>query len=78
MAKIPMDRGRLCEAAAFVLVVLGVWLIADINITGQYCMLAAQVLWLGIGLKRSMWALSTQSLVLFLLTARAIHLWHAA
>lgn len=71
-----VDRGKLFEAAAFALVVLGVWLIAEVNVYGQYCMLAAQVLWLGIGLQRSMWALVAQSLVLFVLTARAICLWH--
>lgn len=73
-----MKRDRLIEAAAFALVVLGVWFIAELNIHGQYCMLAAQVLWLIIGLKRSLWALSAQSLLLFILTSRAIYLWHAA
>jgi len=73
-----MTVSKLFELAAFILVVLGVWFIAEINIVGQYCMLAAQVLWFVIGVKRSMWALAAQSLVLFGLTSRAIYLWYLA
>lgn len=73
-----MEPAKLIEAAAFFLVVLGVWFIAEVNIYGQYCMLAAQALWLIIGVKRSMWALALQSLVLFGLTSRAIYLWYLA
>lgn len=73
-----MTVSKLSELAAFFFVVLGVWFIAEINIVGQYCMLAAQVLWLIIGIQRSMWALAAQSLVLFGLTSRAIYLWYLA
>jgi len=71
-----MKRDKLTEALAFSLVVLGVWFIAEINIIGQYCMLAAQILWLFIGIKRAIWALALQSMVLFGLTSRAIYLWY--
>lgn len=73
-----VEPAKLVEAAAFLLVVLGVWFIAEVNILGQYCMLAAQIFWLIIGVKRSMWALTLQSLVLFGLTSRAIYLWYLA
>lgn len=73
-----MKRDKLIEATAFVLVVLGVWFIAEVNIIGQYCMLAAQGLWLVIGIQRAMWALAAQSLVLFFLTSRAVYLWYTA
>ncbi len=73
-----VKHDKLIEAAAFLLVVLGVWFIAEVNIIGQYCMLAAQVLWLIIGVQRAMWALAAQSLVLFCLTFRALYLWYSA
>jgi hypothetical protein len=70
-----IDRIADLQYAALFLVIVGVWLIAEKDVAGQYCMLAAQVLWLVIALKRKMVGLALQSLVLFGITCRAAYLW---
>lgn len=63
------------EYLAVGLVVLGVWHIGKMNILGQYLMGAAQILWIGVGVSRGLQGLALQSLVLFILTLRAVYLW---
>ncbi|MDL2216367.1 hypothetical protein LJB81_01375 [Desulfovibrio sp. OttesenSCG-928-M14] len=63
------------EYVAVALVVLGVWHIGRMNVLGQYLMAAAQILWIVVGVACGLRGLTLQSLVLFTLTLRAIHLW---
>lgn len=57
------------------LVVVAVWLIGSQDVRGQWLMLAAQVVWLAVAYLRGMWWLGLQSVVLAILTARAIVTW---
>ena len=68
---------NIVEWCAFILVVIGVYFIANLNIAGQYFMLMAQVLWMVVGVKKSMGALVFQSFILFQLALYAIFTWSA-
>lgn len=70
-----MNAMEAVQYAAVVFVVLGVWHIGRMNILGQYLMAAAQILWIVVGVASGLQGLTLQSLVLFILTLRAIHLW---
>lgn len=70
-----MNPTEAVEYAAVALVVLGVWHIGRMNIFGQYLMAAAQILWIAVGVASGLQGLTLQSLILFSLTLRAIHLW---
>ena len=63
------------EYVAVALVVLGVWHIGRMNILGQYLMAASQILWVVVGIASGLRGLILQSLVLFVLTLRAVYLW---
>ncbi|MBI5520229.1 MAG: hypothetical protein HY916_09230 [Desulfovibrio sp.] len=66
------------EACAAVLALVAVWLIGGLNIRGQWLMLVAQLLWAAFALQGAHWWLLSQSLVLIVLTLRAIVLWNRA
>ena len=70
-----MDALQAVEYAAVILVVLGVWHIGRMSILGQYLMAASQILWIAVGVASGLRGLTLQSLVLFVLTLRAIYLW---
>ena len=71
-----MDLMEAAQYAAVTLVVLGVWHIGKMNIIGQYLMAASQVLWVVVGIASGLRGLTLQSLVLFVLTLRAVYLWN--
>lgn len=70
-----MEILPLLESLAFLLVVLGVWLIGNKNVKGQYLMVVAQVFWFTIGFVQNMPGLQLQSVILFGLALRASWLW---
>ena len=63
------------EYLAFALVLGGVWRIGERRISGQWTMLWAQVAWICVAIEREIWSLALQSIVLALLTMRAIRIW---
>lgn len=63
------------EFAATMLVLCGVRLIGRLDIRGQQLMLAAQAGWIVAAVAREQWWLLVQSVVLFVLTWRAIRYW---
>jgi len=65
----------LVEFAATMLVLFGVRLIGRLDIRGQQLMLAAQAAWVIASVARGQWWLLVQSVVLFVLTWRAIRYW---
>ena len=69
---------RVIEWLAFVCVCFGVWFISNFDVTGQYLMVAAQVLWLVVGFKKGMGALILQSVILLGLSIYAISNWTEA
>lgn len=66
---------QMLEYSATGLVIVGVVLIGQLNIWGQWLMLLAQVLWLAAAAYNNLWGLVAQSAVLFILTLRAIKIW---
>lgn len=70
-----MDIVEAAQYVAVTLVVIGVWHIGRMNILGQYLMAASQILWIVVGVASGLKGLTLQSLVLFVLTLRAIYLW---
>ncbi|KAF0234104.1 MAG: hypothetical protein FD177_1016 [Desulfovibrionaceae bacterium] len=65
------------EYTATAMVLVGVWFIGSQNILGQWLMLAAQVCWMVVSISRDVMALTIQSVVLAILTVRAIIEWGA-
>jgi nicotinamide riboside transporter PnuC len=63
------------EMAATILVILAVLLIGQLNVFGQWLMLIAQTLWLSFAVYNGHMGLAAQSVVLFVLTIRAIWIW---
>ena len=66
------------ELAASVVTVLSVWFVSGKDITGQWIMLLAQVLWFVFALRNRHAWLAVQSLVLFAFTVRALFVWGGA
>lgn len=69
---------ELLQFCAMGLVYVGVFLIARLNVTGQYLMAAAQVLWGYVGFSQGMTGLILQSFGLFFLAIYAIWNWRCA
>ncbi|GAB6037178.1 hypothetical protein JCM15519_17370 [Fundidesulfovibrio butyratiphilus] len=63
---------------ATALVIAGVWRIGRMDVRGQWCMLWAQIVWLCWALESGAWGLAAQSVILGVLTWRAIRLWSRA
>jgi hypothetical protein len=71
-----MKSDQALEAAATVLVVAAVWKVGDMDVAGQWLMLAGNVAWLAWAVwKRCPW-MAVQNAVLAILTVRAIHHWN--
>lgn len=66
------DTVTLFESFATLLVLCGVRLIGLLDIRGQQLMLAAQAGWIVAAVARGQWWLLAQSVVLFVLTRRAL------
>ncbi|MFP5223125.1 MAG: hypothetical protein ACLGSA_12615 [Acidobacteriota bacterium] len=63
------------EYAATAMVLIAVWLIGSQNIIGQWVMLVAQACWIVVSISKDVKSLTIQSVVLAVLTARAIIEW---
>lgn len=65
------------EVKATLLVLVAVWLIGSQDVMGQWVMLAAQACWACVAMAKGMNALLVQSVILGVLTVRAIIEWGA-
>ncbi|MBU1229534.1 MAG: hypothetical protein KKA55_01755 [Proteobacteria bacterium] len=65
------------EILSTLLALVAVWRIGKLDVRGQYLMLVAQVGWAAFAALGSHWALLAQSLVLIVLTLKAIRHWRA-
>lgn len=65
------------EILSTALALVAVWRIGKLDLRGQYLMLAAQVSWGVFAALGGHWALLAQSLVLIVLTLKAIRHWRA-
>ncbi|MHC1701780.1 MAG: hypothetical protein AB9900_12565 [Humidesulfovibrio sp.] len=65
------------EILSTLLALVAVWRIGKLDVRGQYLMLAAQVCWGLFAALGGHWALLAQSLVLIILTRKAIRHWRA-
>ena len=66
------------EYLSTALVLVAVWRIGKLDLRGQYLMLVAQLGWAVYAATTRQWGLLAQSLVLLLLTRKAIRNWRAA
>ena len=64
------------ESLGLGLVLAAVWLIGSLEISGQYLMLAGQVVWFAFAKRKGHRGLAAQSAFLFALTGKAIWEWH--
>lgn len=65
------------EIVSTALALVAVWRIGKLDLRGQYLMLAAQVSWGVFAALGGHWALLAQSVVLIVLTLKAIRHWRA-
>lgn len=73
-----MTPAAILEYVAVGLTLSAVWLIGSLHISGQYLMLLAQAVWFAFAVRGGHRGLGWQSLLLALLTGKAIWEWHAA
>lgn len=63
------------EIVATILVIVGVWMIGTPNITGQWLMLVAQIIWSTYALMTKQYFFTIQSIVLIGFSIRALYRW---